>query len=351
MSANDQILNLTIRHQFYLSRLGSGNASKAVELIQSAIEDIEAELGRRWNKIQRTNSLSAKEQQMNELVLALVALRNDILGVVEKDLKKDLKAVALFESEFAVSSFEAVAAGIAYKQPSIDKIKALVTEVLVDGRTIKSHFKTFRRSERDTIERLVKLGVVRNQSYDEITQEVVKHVDKSARDIKALVTTATSDMATRARVASLRQMDVVKGWKIVATLDTKTSPECMRRDNTVLPYDSTDFPPYHYNCRTTVVAVTKSWREMGIDRDELDAGTRASMSGQVPQDLSYGDWLKTQPYRVQVDALGRTRAALFRQGELAIDKLIDKSDYSFFTVKELKSRYQSRFPEIFEKAA
>ena len=111
-----------------------------------------------------------------------------------------------------------------------------MTETLVDGRVIKSHFNTFKRSERDTIEKLVKIGVLRNQSYDEITKEVVKHVDKSARDIKALVTTATSDMATRARVESFRQMDVVKGWKIVATLDTKTSPECMRRDNTQCPF-------------------------------------------------------------------------------------------------------------------
>jgi hypothetical protein len=39
--------------------------------------------------------------------------------------------------------------------------------------------------------------------------------------------------------------------------------------------------------------VTKSWRELGLDRDELDGRRGAlSMNGTVPANLNYSDWLR-----------------------------------------------------------
>jgi hypothetical protein len=46
----------------------------------------------------------------------------------------------------------------------------------------------------------------------------------------------------------------------------------------------------------------------------MPPGTRASMDGQVPADLTYADWLKKQSAARQDEILGPTRGKLFRSG-------------------------------------
>jgi hypothetical protein len=70
----------------------------------------------------------------------------------------------------------------------------------------------------------------------------------------------------------------------------------------------------HFNCRSVSTPVTRSWRELGIDMDDMPPGTRASMDGQVPADLTYADWLAKQSAARQDEVLGPVRAKLFRSG-------------------------------------
>jgi hypothetical protein len=45
--------------------------------------------------------------------------------------------------------------------------------------------------------------------------------------------------------------------------------------------------------------------------------------GELERDQAYGAWLKAQPAAVQDAALGATRARLFREGGLAVDRFVD----------------------------
>ncbi|HID8114585.1 TPA: hypothetical protein ACXIFN_003677, partial [Proteus mirabilis] len=65
---------------------------------------------------------------------------------------------------------------------------------------------------------------------------------------------------------------------------------------------------------STETLVTKSWRELGIDLDEMDVGTRASMDGQVPADTSFLDWIQRQPEWRQRQVFGETRFKLMKEG-------------------------------------
>lgn len=351
-TTNELILDLTVRHQFYIDRLGKGNASKAAQLIQDSIEQIEKELGYRWSKIVEggvAKTGKRSEQHKIAVIAELVKLRYELIAKIDKELFRDLTAAARFEAEFSEKLInKTVPVDIDFVKPSTEAIKTVVSGAVVDGRLVKEHISSMKRRERDQLNKLIGIGIVRGSSYSQIIKAFKDDNNRFERGVSALIRTATHTAMTNARKETFKNSDVVKGWKIVATLDSRTSPICQRKDNQVLPLDSNDFPPYHYNCRTTVIPITKSWRELGIDKDEIPAGTRASMNGQVPADLSYGEWIKSQPFEVQRDALGATRANLLRTGKISVNKLIDSNSNKFITVKELQKRYNNRFKDIFD---
>jgi len=117
--------------------------------------------------------------------------------------------------------------------------------------------------------------------------------------------------------------DIVKGVQVVATLDTRTCETCMAEDGKVYNVGEGVRSPLHPGCRCTITPILKSWQELGIPAKDIDAGTRASMDGQVPASMTYGEWLEGQPRDVQDEALGPTRAEMFRSGEVTIDRFTD----------------------------
>jgi hypothetical protein len=94
-------------------------------------------------------------------------------------------------------------------------------------------------------------------------------------------------------------------------------PVCAKLDGQIFPVG--EGPParsIHVGCRCPRIPVLKSWEEMGIKGPKLPAGARASMDGQVPGDLTFGEWLKKQPASRVADVLGSKAAAeSFLSGE------------------------------------
>jgi hypothetical protein len=101
----------------------------------------------------------------------------------------------------------------------------------------------------------------------------------------------------------------------------------------------------HWNCRSSSVPITKSWRELGIDEDELPITTRASMDGQVPADMTYSDWLKKQPRSVVDEILGEKKAKLFLDGGVTLDRFEDRAGNEL-SLKELRAREAEAFRKV-----
>lgn len=126
-----------------------------------------------------------------------------------------------------------------------------------------------------------------------------------------------------------------------------------------------------HNCRSVMVAVTKSWSELaGQDLDSarpakrIDAlfekqlakqgfgpeaikrqirEARASMNGVVPAKETYQTWLKRQPAAFQDETLGKTRGKLFRQGKLPLTKFVDMRSGKQFTLAQLAKKEPAAF--------
>jgi hypothetical protein len=82
----------------------------------------------------------------------------------------------------------------------------------------------------------------------------------------------------------------------------------------------------------------KTMREMGIDLDEPDVGTRASSSGQISAGIKMAEYLTMMGETYQNEVLGKGRAELFRAGKLKPRDLVDMSG-SPIKLADLRAKY------------
>lgn len=152
--------------------------------------------------------------------------------------------------------------------------------------------------------------------------------DKSRRDAERVVRTATNHITTQARARLYEDNeDIVYGYRIVATIDTRTSTICKTLDGKVVKLTARvqPLPPFHPNCRTTTVpeiygnklSDTAATRAVNFKaRGDVKAGT----VGQVSAQQTYFDVLKRQSAGQQNLALGEARAKIFRNAGLTTEE-------------------------------
>lgn len=162
----------------------------------------------------------------------------------------------------------------------------------------------------------------------------------TTRHAKTIAHTGTAIVANQAKQALIADnADIIKGIKVIATLDLRTSSICRGLDGVFMPLDKARYPPYHFNCRTSFEIVYDGYQT---------PKQRASMDG-VVKNQSYYEWLKNQPAQYQDEVLGKTRARLFRDGGMTVERFralqLDKN-FTPLTLDEMKQLE----PKAFEKA-
>ena len=161
----------------------------------------------------------------------------------------------------------------------------------------------WRKQTADTILRFnkeVKSGLIAAETTAQINTRVAQQLGITRANANTLVHTSIQTVANQARedVMSANE-DIIAGREWVATLDMHTCPTCGNLDNK--RWDNKGKPighgtPYrqpiaHWRCRCVTIPVLKTWKELGINIDEMPAGTRASMNGQVKSE-PYLKWLE-----------------------------------------------------------
>ncbi|MCK3657231.1 hypothetical protein A4G18_00475 [Pasteurellaceae bacterium Pebbles2] len=191
---------------------------------------------------------------------------------------------------------------------------------------------------------IIRQGILDGKPTSELISEVKELLVASRRWSETLVRTAVMKVHDQAQQALRDEnLDILKGEQQISTLDLRTSEICRVRDGKAwdldkkpigehdLPYQR---PPLHPNCRSTLRLLTKSWRELGIDVDEIPESTRASMDGQIKEGLNYEDWLKNKSPEEQDKVLGKGKADLWRNGVITFRDMLDQSGRPL-TLKEL----------------
>lgn len=351
MSANSDLRDRAIRHAIAILNYEEGVADRLVRQLNRADAEIVEKIASRLAAIEeRGYDLGPRStKRLLALLEEIRALNSAIYAQLHDTLVEELHNFAAAEASFQKASLEAaLAVEIGTKLPAPARLRAIVEEVPFRGKLLSAWSKGMEQGRIDRVTEAIRDGMIQGDTTDQIVRRIRGTkaafysdgiLNISRNSAQSIARTAVSHVSNvTAQETWKANSNVVKGWQFLATLDSRTTPDCGRNDGSVHSIGQGPIPPLHIGCRSISVPVTKSFRELGLDRDELDPKTRASMDGQVSAKIPYPEWLKSKSLAFQEDVLGKERARLFNEGELTFKQLV-RNDGSFLTLAQLKNKY------------
>lgn len=352
-SVNETLQDRSIRHAILIQRYGTGVADRIVRLLNSADAEIVDKLAARLAAIEE-RGLDVGKATMKRLEAMLAEVRSlnaAIYAQMREALTDELVEFSTAEAGYQKAALDgAIGVSLETKLPAPARLVAIVTETPMEGRLLASWFEGMESGRMDRIAQTVRLGMTQGEGTDAIVRRIKGTkaarysdgvLDISRRSAQSIVRTSVNHVSNVAAQATWKaNAHVVKGWQYLATLDSRTTITCAGLSGQVFPIGEGPIPPRHVNCRSISVPVTRSFRELGVDADELPPGKRASMDGEVAGDTTMAKWLTAKGAAMQDNVLGPTRAKLFREGKLDLAQFI-KSDGTVLTLEQLRRQYRA----------
>lgn len=349
-SVNEQLQDAAISHAIDLQRYSTGVVRRLMALlnrsdadlfaqIQSALERLPAESF----TVERLDMLLADVRRINEA--AYLQLRHGLEG--------ELKDLVAYESNYQMQLFQStLPVQVSVATVNVEQVYSAALARPMQNRLLKEWAQGMESDKMVRIRDALRMGYVEGETIGQMVQRIrgtrargyedgIIQVDR--RNAEAIVRTAINHTSNHTRQKFYEENgSLIKALMWVSTLDSRTSSVCQARDHKQFPLNSGPRPPAHFNCRSTMALVLKSWRDLGIDTDELPESTRASMDGQVPESTNYQKWLKGKPAAFQDDILGKTKGALFRRGNLPLDRFVDKAGKEY-SLDQLRAKNAEAF--------
>jgi SPP1 gp7 family putative phage head morphogenesis protein len=350
MSANDKLFDESVAHQIDLLGYSNNVVKRMIKLLNRVDSDLMTQLTQSIDGLPPT---SFTVERLELMLGAVRALNSQAYAELEAELNNELRELVTYEADYQ-QKLLSVTVPI---QPVILAPEVVYSAALArpfQGRLLKEWIKGLEDNKAALIRDAVRVGYIEGQTTSEIIKRIrgtraLKYEDgllKITRtNAESVVLTAvahTSDFTQQTFYKA--NTDIIKGVRYTATLDLRTTTLCASRDGIVFGLDENKPAiPAHWRCRSRYVAVTKSFKELGIDLPELNIRTtRASLDGQVPATTTYEAWLRKQSVERQNDVLGVAKAALFRKGDLPLTRFVSKQGHEY-TLDELRIRDAEAF--------
>lgn len=364
-TVNEALVDQAVDHAVDLNRFSNGAVRRVIALLNRTDSELRAAI---VEALLRLPADSFTVQRLETLLGSVRALNASAMRSVEAALEGEMRDLADFEAAFQVNSLQAAfpqeaRAFVQFQRVTPEQAYAAAMARPFQGGLLRDWTKSLEDSRAAKVREAIRQGYVQGQTTDQIVRKIIGTkakgfrdgvIDRSRRDVESVVRTALSHTAEVAREKTVEaNADLIKAERWLSTLDTRTSELCRVRDGK--EYTPVDHRPIghkvpwlqgpgrlHFCCRSTSVPVTKSWRELGLDMEELSPTTRASMDGQVSAETTYSKWLQRQSRARQEEILGPTRAALVRDGKLPADELYSDRG-SYLTIEQLRAKYAAAF--------
>jgi hypothetical protein len=345
------MIDKQIQHQQALIRYSNGQANTIKPFLLEIVAFIDKRLTAEGITIRNKRRLN----------ILLKDTKDKLNGIYsewdEKHLRPTIFETADIELDFqqqahirvdTVRPTDAQALIAAQKQPLLIGVKGGAVDFTV-------YTKAWKPQEIKRVQSMISAGFYSGDTNAQLTSSIIRSINgtKSAKfsdgilnlsraNIQSMVRTSVMHQASEAKgIFAKENTDIIKGEKIIATVDFKTTAECKDRDGDVVMYVDNPTPPrpvFHHQCRTTYGFV------YAPEFDFLNKGrTRASKGAeggqQVPAKQTYYTWLKTQPAAFQDEALGITKGKIFRNAGLSPDEFKKAATDRFkkpLTIEQMK---------------
>lgn len=338
---NKRLLQKIIRFQLELRRLQAGERRKILDTFKILGSDTSKIIG-------AGDLLSMSKAKLNKLIASLESPIIDAYKQLQEEtalLNTGIAEVQLKATHDALLATGVISSGIT--TPTDATIVRLLADPLIKGGPLSDWWG---RQQADTLFKIsnaIREGVLLGQNNQEIVSKLVGTktipgiLEISRTDANALAHTVTQTVANSVQQEFYRaNSDIVLSLKWFTALDSHVCPLCIARadkswtnteDHKALGHSIPfQVPPIHFNDRCLLLPETE---DIG-----LPVGERASSLGPIKGNTTFKEYLKMVPKGQVEEMLGVGRAALFNDGKITLNQLIDGSGREL-TLKELKSRY------------
>ena len=387
-TSNDEYRDAVLRHQIGVRRFSAGLNKRVAELLEENDRDLVEKLRIRLGRF-KGQEIDFTSKRWKDLIAKITFERRESLLEAENMITPELKTLAVMEGAREINLLtEAVPIKLSFNEIPDSQLKAIVTEKPFFGHRMKEWFAALSNADRSRVTRSIQLGMIQGESINNIVRRVAgtransfKDGDLSIarRDARTIVTTAVNHVSNTARDEVWEEnTDVVPAKIWTATLDGHTSAICRKNDGKGAPVGKNKLPdgvkpldpinstlpahpnersvwtgyidglqmlgsrPFVLTSRNEKIDFRKMAREQGKSIKKVRADWAKKHIGEVPAQTNYPEFLKRQAVEFQEDVLGKTKAALFRKGDLSLDEYVDRVGNEI-TLKQLAATKPQAF--------
>jgi SPP1 gp7 family putative phage head morphogenesis protein len=369
-TANEEFADAFLRHQIYLLRYAGQLRNEVWNVLDATEEDLADKIRSRLanNAGLRT---SVEFRRLESLMESIEKIRGQAWEKATEIMESQAVQLAKMEPVFVSEALRiTMPVVIETVMPTAARLKAIALKDPFEGRILSEWAADMEANDLRNIRSAIQNGMVAGEDMATISRRVVGTkalqgsdgvTEMTRRSAATIARSAVIDISNRARDEFFKEnADIVEMERFVATLDSRTTPICRANDGKQFPLGEGPRPILHFNCRSLRIAaldgillgdrpakpyiekdlVKQYAKDNGLgdisSRDALPRGTKTdfdkwkrkeirNLVGPVPASTTYNEWLKGQSNSFQSEVLGDTKAQLFRDGGLSLDKFVNRN--------------------------
>lgn len=251
-SANDRILDRTIRHATTIEAFKNSEVRDIFRLINNTLEP---EIMKGLEKYQKPGG---RRLRLLEFKKFLSELSSDTIGKNAKSFERSMKDFARVEAAWTKEMLEgSVPLDISFNTPTVETLHKLATNPEIRGQVLNKWWGKLSSNLKSNIEQEIKVGVAAGETIDEVARRIRGTaannfkdgtLQKTRNEARTIARTAVNHVSTQTREAVYKaNSDVIKKVQWVSTLDTRTSYICISLDGSTYEVGKGPRPPAHPN--------------------------------------------------------------------------------------------------------
>lgn len=384
-TVNEILRDGYLRHQTYLLRYSGQVRNEIIEVLDATEKALSEAI-----KLGAGDGLASVQEweRFKKLRDEVTSIRAEAWESAEALLTRQMVDLAKSEMAFTLMLNDtALPVVVDFNALTSRQLRSIAVSRPFEGRVMSGWAKKMASDDIARIHSAIQTGLVARETSQQIARRVVGTGLLDGKDgatqltrqqVDSIVRTATMHVSAETRRDFFDEnSDLFTMEVFVATLDSRTTPQCRANDGKRFKMGEGPQPPLHWNCRslrlpvvggetlgvrpakvTTEKSLLRDYaKENGFKapatRDGLPHGHKGTfddfarkrireMAGTVPAKESYQTWLTKQSKEFQRDVLGPTRAKLFADGNLKLDRFVNRNGDEL-TLAELAKKEKAAF--------